>query len=376
MKKWIAGIILALTGASGTYYGAVVTPDETAPGQVIGAVDVQEYPTDKRGRPDTARQPRTVKKYAYTGQKLADLPNEVLQSRTKRSRTFAIAPKSFVTEIVSGEPQYFQDDAGHWWQAEYATSSQTAFLLKPKNKAYRDQRNPIARLFTAYAATDTFYPDPHAETTTVDGRALRHTAGTWAAVRDGNGTLAFDDNSTAADMVYLETNTSSQIAEIDRAFFLFDTSSIPDSNSITAATFSIYVNSKSCTTVETCYVRLVASTITSNTAVAASDYQGTVSNTTAFATDRQVSALSTGAYNDFSMNATGIAAISKTSVTKLGLRSNFDADNTSPTLDGSSDVLIINGFYAEYTGTSRDPKLVVTHEVPTATPPAQVLLFE
>ena len=36
-------------------------------------------------------------------------------------------PNTFVTEIIAGEPQYYLDDNGVWWQAEYGTTTKEAF---------------------------------------------------------------------------------------------------------------------------------------------------------------------------------------------------------------------------------------------------------
>jgi hypothetical protein len=32
-----------------------------------------------------------------------------------------------VTEIIAGEPQYYRDANGEWWQADYATTTKEAF---------------------------------------------------------------------------------------------------------------------------------------------------------------------------------------------------------------------------------------------------------
>lgn len=205
----------------------------------------------------------------------------------------------------------------------------------------------------------TFYPDADPETTTVDGRAIRHgVSEAFATIRSGNGTLAQDSNGNTAQG-YIDSNSGS-VAELDRAFFLFDTSSIPDTDSISAATFSTKVIAKVDQFPEATSIRLVLSTVASNTAIAASDYQGTVGNTTAQATDKTVSSITTGAYNDWTLDATGLGNISKTGVTKFGLKVVFDADNSSPTLNGSESG-ISDGNYADTAGTTSDPKLLVTH---------------
>lgn len=66
-------------------------------------------------------------------------------------------------------------------------------------------------------------------------------------------------------------------------------------------------------------------------------------------------------YN-FELNATGTSWIDKAGVTKLGLRSANDADNSAPSDDGQGRAQF---YSADETGTTNDPKLVVEHTSPT-----------
>ena len=72
--------------------------------------------------------------------------------------------------------------------------------------------------------------------------------------------------------------------------------------------------------------------------------------------------MSTSGYNDFSFNASGIAAVSKTGVTALGSRfKTWDIDNG---YDGTWTAINTQTVYycqtADTGGTSQDPKLVIT----------------
>lgn len=139
---------------------------------------------------------------------------------------------------------------------------------------------------------------------------------------------------------------------VGRAFFPFDTSSLGGSAEIQSATFSVYVtdvyNADSVST------RLVQTTQASPTSLSADDFDqcGSLNNPTAGASDKAHSSISTSAYNDWSLNSTGLSWINKTGYTKLGLRVSTDYLNQTPT--GS------NSLNIHYSEGANDPKLVVT----------------
>ena len=67
------------------------------------------------------------------------------------------------------------------------------------------------------------------------------------------------------------------------------------------------------------------------------------------------------AYNDFVMNASGLAAIDTGGISKFGWRVSHDLLGTTPTLAANSE----SGFgarYADFSGTTSDPKLTIEHE--------------
>jgi hypothetical protein len=75
------------------------------------------------------------------------------------------------------------------------------------------------------------------------------------------------------------------------------------------------------------YVVLVSASPASNTALAANDFDDVGSTELSSQVTYPVS---TGGYNDFALNASGIAAISKTGVTKFAFRSGHDINNSVP----------------------------------------------
>jgi len=73
--------------------------------------------------------------------------------------------------------------------------------------------------------------------------------------------------------------------------------------------------------------------------------------------DILISGITTGAYNDFTLNASGIANIAKTGISKFGYRHAVDIDNSAPTWGSGAD----SYFTASFSDTgSNQPKLDVT----------------
>jgi len=210
----------------------------------------------------------------------------------------------------------------------------------------------------------TFYPDPSPGTTSISGRVINSGANgePWATTRGAaDGTSASDavTQSTLARAVYL-SGTNRYI--ITRGFFLFDTSPITDTDTISAGVLTFFAAATGVTDTDTSDIDVVASTPASNTAIAVGDFDQV--GTTVFASKALSAWVDTdGTGNDFTLNASGIAAISKTSITKFGTRNSRDTDDSAPT--GENDV---SCYYASEAGTTKDPKLVVTHAAAASGP--------
>ena len=207
--------------------------------------------------------------------------------------------------------------------------------------------------------TLTVYPDAHAESTTVDGMAAHEgTNLTWAAIQGGAGTGAVD-NSTGEAIGIFAGDTSSRWNGLYRVLALYNTSALTAAATISAATESFRYSFKDDTNGRTPDSNICASAPASNTAVAAGDYDSL--GTTAFATAiTYANHLTDGSYTDYTLNAAGLASISKTSITKHGLRNfNYDAANSAPTWT-SEEAMYFVPYFAEQ-GAGYQPKLVVTY---------------
>lgn len=203
-------------------------------------------------------------------------------------------------------------------------------------------------------------------TTTIDGSVWQgySAAGViWATIRTDAGNTK---DTTTADFIltYASTHnvTSDQWTNLVRAIFLFDTSDIPDGDTIDAATLSIKGTSKAdtFTTPMAPDVDIYTSTPNTNTTLLVGDY-AQVQGTSQTGSPITYANWSTIAYNDFTFNATGRGNISKTGVSKFGTRNqNYDVANVTPTWEGGK-VANIYGNFADTAGTDSDPKLVVVH---------------
>lgn len=211
-------------------------------------------------------------------------------------------------------------------------------------------------------AMTVFNPDADPETTSVDGtvrRDLGAGAGeAWSTLRSGAGNSS-EDNATSANGPYILSDSGTDVwRSIYRVIVLFDTSSIPDTDTISAATLSVYsATDKTDNLGITPDINVYSSAPASNTALANSDYGNT--GTTAFSTAITYAGWTNAAYNDFALNASGLAAITATGVSKFSLRNaNYDVANVAPTW--SATTFSRFNFYRADNGTNK-PKLDVTH---------------
>ena len=201
--------------------------------------------------------------------------------------------------------------------------------------------------------TSTFYPAAGANSP-VDGGAW-YTGATYSTVHDAaDGTSASATNA----FIYLYGYLYLGNYTLGRAATLFNTAAIsPDV--VSSATLSFYgLADKDDGDTQT--VNIVASTPASNADITTADYDQ-FGTTLLSGTTIRLNVFGTS-YNDFPLNATGVAAISTSGITKLGARLNLDISNTAPTANG-----YVSFSAADEAGTTQDPKLVVVHAA-AATP--------
>jgi len=215
------------------------------------------------------------------------------------------------------------------------------------------------------ASPETFYP-------TLDGY-VEETGllSSWSSVRGAGGDGA---SGNGADMLsQISTGASSANYDIfRRAEYVFDTAALDDDITITAA--------------QLCGVTWLSpssglgqgkSVVVSSAPTGASPANGDYAlfGTTAFSSATTNSTFANDAsYHCFDLSSDGLAAISLTGTTKLGVRDENDRANSEPTFVTSADNYIAWKGSAT-TGTASDPKLVVTYTTPPPPPPDEIMLL-
>lgn len=209
-----------------------------------------------------------------------------------------------------------------------------------------------------HLATLTVYPDPDPEVTTVDGWVQRNATESWATIRAASAGTDKDTGTSGAGatldygQVFIISSSDRRIV---RSFLLFDTSPIGDTDTLNSAVFSVYRDNDSGSAYNE-YV--VASTPASNNDLVLDDYDQVGS--TSFGA---FTATNSGSYTDLTLNASGLAAVDKTGVTKYGGRHTWDFNNSpqAPIAEGRLTI-----YSADDTNGSRDPKLVIDYTPSTS----------
>ncbi|MEK7554194.1 MAG: hypothetical protein AAB517_02390 [Patescibacteria group bacterium] len=206
-------------------------------------------------------------------------------------------------------------------------------------------------------STLTVYPDAgYPGTTTCDGNISIATA-TWAGSRDATAGNSVTVDSPANILMQARLDAVPEYL-VTRGFFLVDASALTSAANISAATWSFAANGAVFSNADLSTIHLVSSTPASNTTLVIGDFDQIGS--TSFSSLAMASWVNTDhTYNDFALNANGIANISKTGVSKFAARNSRDLDNSAPT--GNN---ICSCYFADQAGTTDDPKLVITYTLP------------
>jgi len=203
-------------------------------------------------------------------------------------------------------------------------------------------------------------------------KALADDATFYSTISDGflekgNTSYIVAHNAANADLVHSSytNNVIGQVADgwyyIQRSALFFDTSSLPDNVYITSATLSLRGHFDESTT--DFDITVVDGSLL-NDPLVAGDYGDLLTQTTSGGVFN-TAGFFVGAYNDIPLNVAGMGWISKTGMTKLGLRSSRDITATVPS--GHEQV----GVYPSESagGVGYRPMLVVSYEYNMASVP-------
>ena len=220
--------------------------------------------------------------------------------------------------------------------------------------------------------TSTFYPSDGAYE---DGSAGTRTGGasytTWAAMLAGSGDGTLDTSSCFGVGILAAERSGGggdSYSELWRGRTTFDTSALPDGDTISSATLSLYGD---CAVDASSGIKIgmygFSTAPASNGAISASDFDHM--NTTAqSATTFTTAGWSTAAYNNFALNATGLTNISKTGASHFSFRDVDHDVGASASPQNAGTQAYISAYATEQGGSTNDPKLVVEHAGVSSSP--------
>ena len=197
--------------------------------------------------------------------------------------------------------------------------------------------------------------------TTCDGMIQYNDSASWATAR---GAAAGDSAYTNINPDFTSASYVDTLYYIIRAFQSFDTSSLSSTATITDAKY--YLSGDGTTEEGTVSMHIVSSSQANANTLVVGDFDEIGSTSFGEYTSWDET---DGTYNEKSLNASGISNISKTGISKFGIRQGKDYSNTQP-----SETNKIKFRSADNTGTTKDPKLVVTYTA--AVGPANVKTYK
>lgn len=208
--------------------------------------------------------------------------------------------------------------------------------------------------FAILSTTATFNPG----VTAVDGSVSREVSEpgeTFTTIGTSIGNTK-NDSGTSHDSPDIACGTGTdKYIKIRRLITLFDSSSLSVYASLVSGTYSVYLGTTF--TGMSQKVRLITSSPASNTVLATTDYSQ-LAGIAQSATEPLISSLVSSQYNDWPLDATGLSNVSKTSISKFGLRLHSDADGTAPTWSSLAEAAIrVNSGDAA----SNKPKLTIVY---------------
>lgn len=216
------------------------------------------------------------------------------------------------------------------------------------------------RPLVGFTTTDTFYPDANPEVSSVDGDAGRDITGSpvsWSTIRSGSGTQS-SDSGTSATVSFFEEGGPNLWKILTRGIILWDTSSIDDNVTINTVVLSLWPTASN--NQHSPNVAICSSAPASNTALVNADFNIANFGSVTFASIG-LGGITLNQYNDFTLDSNGRANVTKTGVSKFGVRMSQDIDNSTPGFVSGTANSSITYRTADQTGTSNDPKLAVTH---------------
>uniref|UniRef100_A0A6M3K7V2 Uncharacterized protein n=1 Tax=viral metagenome TaxID=1070528 RepID=A0A6M3K7V2_9ZZZZ len=176
----------------------------------------------------------------------------------------------------------------------------------------------------------------------------------WSTIRAGAGVYAGIDPTPSSFCYVTATTTTDQYSRIRRGVFGFATGALGAGATISSAVLSLYGTTKVVDLGDTA-IDIVGLTLTGNDNIVTGDYGGF--DTTVLGTMDTSAFDGANGWNDFTLNAAGLAYISKTGTTMFGVRLGWDTTGTGPTWSSAAETYI----QCQFAQSANKPKLVVTY---------------
>jgi hypothetical protein len=219
--------------------------------------------------------------------------------------------------------------------------------------------------------TLTAFPQSGSGGVTVDGYIGRYipSGETFAAMSsNSSGTYGGTNDNL---WIYSAAASGGNFSEIDRTILTFDTSAINPISTVQSATLSL-VPIDIYSGLGTTPLHLTAATPAQPNDLRNSDYSAL--GTTSFA-NASAASMTVGTYFSLTLNAAGLANITKGGISEFGLRLGWDLAGSFAGTYHNGETTYYELHDAETGGTSADPRLVVTYTGVRATTPAGSLLL-
>jgi|GEM_PF-2542591 len=216
---------------------------------------------------------------------------EVSESGVRLWKTIegADAPRNFewkVTKTGSGNDLKFREDPEAFKIAD--KSAQVDIATQKIGKGNSFTWKETAPQTDIKIDTDvTYNPDPHTETSSVDGQAQLISSNTWAYIVGSVAGSSASDTAQSGFVAQAWRENDSTSRALTRGFFLFDTDGIPAGSTINSATLSIYGATSADGGNLDPNINIYSSSPASNTAIITDDYDqvGSTAFSTAIAFD-------------------------------------------------------------------------------------------
>lgn len=211
----------------------------------------------------------------------------------------------------------------------------------------------------AHAETLTIYGSPN------DGTILSQKVSSWFDVHDATAGEVIDTDGAGIDAY---TDLFDGKYNVTRAFFLFDTSSLPDNAQITSVDFGVHATLTHNNDNDlNAYMGLYRGLQNPDAALSINDFNlcgDATSNPTAGASVVDIDNISAGNYFPFHLNGTGKSWISTSGYTALCIREGHDAKNDPISYTDTYTYSGVRMKSANTPGTDFDPYLEITYTVP------------